>query len=98
MESEKAAKSIGVREFRSNLASYLRDAYLGHRIIITSDGKKMAELGPISGGSLNNSLEALIATGLLEAPTQAIHEAQPASFQLPAGANSQQILKELRWR
>lgn len=98
MESKKAAKSIGVREFRSNLASYLRDAYLGHRIVITSDGKKMAELGPISGGSLNNSLEALIATGLLEAPTQAIHEAQPASFQLPAGANSQQILKELRGR
>ncbi|HAN07350.1 MAG TPA: hypothetical protein DCP89_02500 [Acidimicrobiaceae bacterium] len=98
MESKKAAKSIGVREFRSNLASYLRDAYLGHRIVITSDGKKMAELGPISGGSLNNSLEALIATGLLEAPTQAIHEAQPASFQLPAGVNSQQILKELRGR
>ena len=98
MRSKKAAESIGVREFRSNLASYLRDASLGHRIIITSDGKNMAELGPINGGSLGISLEALIATGLIEAPAQAIPATQPANFQLPTGVNSQQILKELRGR
>lgn len=98
MGSKKAAESIGVREFRSNLASYLRDASLGHRIVITSDGKNMAELGPINGSLLSNSLEALIATGLLEAPAQATQATQPANFQLPTGVNSQQILKELRGR
>ena len=40
------AKSVQVREFRENLAEFLRDAERGTEIVIMSRSKPVARLGP----------------------------------------------------
>jgi antitoxin (DNA-binding transcriptional repressor) of toxin-antitoxin stability system len=37
---------IGVREFRANLADFLRQAQQGHSFLITSHDEVLAEIGP----------------------------------------------------
>ena len=96
--SADAVSHIGVRELRARLASHLRAAQNGHRVIITVDGTPVAELGPIGGGSRPDSLEALIATGLLEAPRRADRPDSPTPTPLPAGMTSDRALVELRGR
>ena len=47
---------IGMRELRESLATYLRRAQAGERIIVTSAGKPAAQLGPITGDDSGSSL------------------------------------------
>ncbi|MDG2112486.1 MAG: type II toxin-antitoxin system prevent-host-death family antitoxin [Actinomycetota bacterium] len=96
--SPDAISHIGARDLRANLASHLRAAQAGHRVIVTVDGAPVAELGPVGGGGRHDSLEALVATGLLEAPRRTDRPAAPAATPLPAGLTSERALMELRGR
>lgn len=98
MQSADAVSHIGVRDLRANLASHLRAAQAGHRVIVTVDGTAVAELGPIGGSDRHDSLEALVATGLLEAPRRTDRPAKPSPTPLPAGLTSERALMELRGR
>ena len=89
---------LGTRELRANLASYVRAAQSGHRIVVTVDGLPVAELGPVGGGAQRGSLDALVATGLLEAPRRTDRPAGPPATPLPAGLTSERALMELRGR
>ena len=94
-----AVHHIGARELRANLASHLRAAASGHRVIVTVDGRPVAELGPIGASTRGvDSIEALIATGLLEAPQRTDRPAAPPATPLPAGLTSDRVLTELRGR
>ncbi len=89
---------VGVRELRANLAAHLRAAESGHRVIVTVDGVPAAELGPVGGTGAPDSLEALVATGLLEAPGRTDRPSAVEPTPLPAGMTSERALTELRGR
>ena len=39
-------QTVNISEFRSNLLNYLKKAQDGHKITVTSHGKKLAVIGP----------------------------------------------------
>ncbi|MFK0207954.1 type II toxin-antitoxin system Phd/YefM family antitoxin [Agrobacterium sp. NPDC090283] len=43
-----APRRVGLREFRSNLMSFLKQVEDGHRFVLTSHHKVVAEIGPPS--------------------------------------------------
>ena len=59
---------IGVRELRSALATYLRRAQVGERVVVTVDGAPIAELGPIQTSTLDVTLDDLVARGVVHPP------------------------------
>lgn len=44
------ARRVGVREFRGNLASFLQQVQDGHRLVLTSHLRVVAQIGPSSPG------------------------------------------------
>lgn len=60
-------EQIGARELRTNLAAAVRQAGAGERVVITIDGRPVAQLGPLEPMGAP-SLAELAAAGLLEPP------------------------------
>jgi len=89
---------VGTRDLRANLAHYLRSAEAGHTILVTVDGKLVAQLGPAGQVDENPSVDALIASGLVEAPTNSNRQRPKEIFDLPAGLSSDRALREIRGR
>ena len=89
---------VGTRDLRSNLAHYLRSAEAGHTILVTVDGKVVAQLGPVGQSNENPSVDALIASGLVEAPTNSKKQGPKVIYDLPAGLSSDCALREIRGR
>tara|TARA_B100000965_G_scaffold337780_1_gene304724 strand:+ start:79 stop:375 length:297 start_codon:yes stop_codon:yes gene_type:complete len=89
---------VGTRDLRANLAHHLRSAEAGHTILVTIDGKLVAQLGPIEQVDENPSVDALIASGLVEAPTNSNRQRPKVIFDLPAGLSSDRALREIRGR
>ena len=96
--SSSAAIHVGTRELRANLASHLRTAAAGHTVFITVDGQVVAQLGPVGSGGHPDSIEALIATGLVVAPRRPDRKIEEMAFELPAGLSSDRALREIRGR
>ncbi|GEM_PF-156695 len=89
---------VGTRDLRAKLAHYLRAAEAGHTIFVTVDGKVIAQMGPVGQADQNPSVEALIASGLVEAPRNADRQGPEVTFDLPAGLSSDRALREIRGR
>jgi prevent-host-death family protein len=51
--------TIPQRELRNNVGEVLRRAERGERIVVTVDGRPVAELGPVSGSRGTASLKTL---------------------------------------
>ena len=68
------AVEIGTRELRANLAAALRQVGAGERLVITVDGRPVAQLGPLEPSG-SPTLTDLAASGLVEPPRR---RAQPA--------------------
>ena len=98
MKLSSTVQQVGTRDLRANLAHYLRAASNGHTIFVTLDGLPMAQLCPISQQPNKTSLEALIASGLVLAPSNHDREISAAAFELPAGLSSDRALREIRGR
>ena len=47
MRTLRAMEQIGARELRANLAAAVRQAGAGERVVITVDGRPVAQLGPL---------------------------------------------------
>src|SRR3546814_822871 len=60
-------EQIGARELRANLAAALRQAGAGERVVVTVDGRPVAQLGPLEPSG-TPSLAELAASGLVEPP------------------------------
>lgn len=91
-------ESIGVRELRNNVAAVLRRAGAGERIVVTVDGRPVAQLGPLEPAG-EPTLDDLVATGLVDAPRRSgTHAADPDPIDLAVDIRLDDVLDELRGR
>ena len=59
--------TIPQRELRNNVGEVLRRAEAGERIVVTVDGRPVAELGPVSGSRTVATLQTLRRLGAPDA-------------------------------
>lgn len=89
---------IGVRELRNNVAAVVRRAGAGERVIVTVDGKPVAQLGPLTPDSAGVTLHDLAAAGLVEPPRRPDRPDDPAPFPVPADLGADRLLELTRGR
>jgi prevent-host-death family protein len=87
---------LGVRELRNATASAVRRAGDGERIVITVDGRPVAQLGPIEPGAGAMTLADLAARGLVVLPRRADRDGSEASVAVWAGFRLDRLLRDLR--
>lgn len=98
MDTSEALAKVGVRELRANVASLVRRASSGERIVVTSDGVPVAVIGPLVPAAGSVTLDDLLAAGLLVPPGRSDHPPEPEPVGLPVDTRSSRVLDELRGR
>ena len=93
--TEPARDRIGVRELRNQVAAVLRRAEAGERIVVTVDGRPVAQLGPLSPDT-SPTLDDLIAAGLARPPRRHDRPDPPEPTDPPIDARAGTVLDELR--
>jgi len=89
---------MGTRELRHDLATAVRRAGAGERIVVTIAGRPIAQLGPIEPIGTDVTLADLVDRGLLE-PARRSDRPEPAfSMPLWAGTRIDQLVREVRGR
>ena len=85
-----------MRDLRAQAATTVRRAEGGERIVVTVDGRAVAQLGPLDAVTAAPTLDDLIARGLVLAPRR--HDRQPPGPPIPvwAGARLDRLLGEQR--
>jgi len=88
--------SIGVRELRATVATVVRRAGAGERLVVTVDGRPVAQLGPIVAVEGQVTLDDLVARGLVVPPRR--HDGLPPTDAVPvwSGARIDRLLREIR--
>jgi prevent-host-death family protein len=89
---------MGIRELRNQSAAAVRRAGAGERIVITVDGRPVAQLGPIEPAHGGLTLEDLAARGLLLLPRRTDRPAPPPPLPMWAGTRLDRLLAEVRGR
>ena len=90
---------IGIRELRGQVATIVRRAGAGDVVVITVDGKPVAQLGPLDPSLAGITLELLAAAGLLSAPRRPDRPTEPPpATDPPVDARLDRVLEELRGR
>lgn len=93
---EPARSPIGVRELRNNVASVIRRAASGERVLVTVDGHPTAQLGPIAPDGTGVTLWDLAAAGLIEPPRRHDRPGDPAPVAVPADLSCDRLLDATR--
>ncbi len=91
-------ETIGARELRSDLATFLRRAEAGESVVVTVDGRPVARLGPVAPDGAP-SLDDLVAAGLVDPPRRApAPGGRPAPDPLdpPVDVRVDRVLDDLR--
>lgn len=83
-----------MRELRANLAEALRRADAGERSIVTSDGRAVAQLGPLDATAPD--LDRLVGSGAVVPPRRHGAWRAPRATTIWAGTRIDQALRELR--
>ena len=86
---------IGTRELRANLAAALRQAAAGERVVITVDGRPVAQLGPLEATGAP-TLEELAASGLVEPPRRVDRPGPPDAIDTAVDVRLDRVLAEVR--
>jgi prevent-host-death family protein len=88
-------EAIGTRELRANLAAALRQAASGERLVVTVDGRPVAQLGPLEpvGGP---TLADLAASGLVEPPRRPDRPAPPDALDAAVDVRLDRVVDEVR--
>ena len=86
---------IGTRELRANLAAALRQVGAGERLVITVDGRPVAQLGPLEPAGAP-SLEELAASGLVDPPRTTDRPAPPEALDAAVDVRLDRVLDEVR--
>lgn len=89
---------VGVRELRNNVSALLRRAGRGERIVVTVDGRPVAQLGPLEPDNDGLTLDDLVAAGLVEPPSRSSPAPPTPEFELPADVSVDRLLDEIRGR
>ena len=87
---------MNIRELRANLATAVRHAGAGHRVVITVGGRPVAQLGPLDHGAGEPSLDDLAARGLLQRARRADRPAPELLVAMPVGTRLDRLLDEVR--
>lgn len=88
-------EQIGARELRANLAAAVRAAGAGERVVITLDGRPVAQLGPLEPAGAP-SLTDLAAAGLVEPPRRADRPGAPDALDAAVDVRLDRVLAEVR--
>ena len=88
-------EQVGARELRANLAAALRQASAGQRVVVTVDGRPVAQLGPIEPAGAP-SLAELAAAGLVEPPRRPDRPSPPEALDAAVDVRLDRILAEVR--
>ena len=89
---------VGTRELRGDLSSLVRRAGAGERIVVTVDGRPVAQLGPVEPSDGAVTIDDLVARGLLHAARRSDRPAPEFSMPLWAGTRIDQLVREVRGR
>ena len=87
---------IGIRELRADLASLVRRAGAGQRVIVSVDGRATAQLGPIEAEQGQTVLADLVASGAVVPPRRSDTARLGAPVAVYSGVRLDRALKELR--
>ena len=87
---------IGIRELRADLAAAVRRAGSGQRVVVSVDGRAVAQLGPIEAEQGQTVLADLIAAGAVVAPRRADTARPGTPVPIWSGVRLDRALKELR--
>ena len=85
---------IGIRELRNDVAAVVRRAAAGERIVVTVDGRPVAQLGPLEPTGAP-TLDDLIASGHVRAARREPPLA-PDAEDAPVDARTDWILDDIR--
>ncbi len=88
-------ESVGVRELRNEVAAVLRRAAAGERVVVTSDGRPVAQLGPLEPDGAP-TLADLMAAGLVEPPATPGRPDPPEPVRLAPASSPDRVLARLR--
>lgn len=90
-----AVEQIGARELRANLAAAVREAGAGQRVVITLDGRPVAQLGPLEPSGAPSLIE-LAAAGLVEPPRRSDRPVAPPALDTAVDVRLDRVLSEVR--
>lgn len=90
-----ALERVGIRELRNQVAAVVRRAGAGERIVVTVDGRPVAQLGPLSGAG-DLTLDDLVAAGLARPARRDDRPPTPEPVDPPVDARARPVLDELR--
>ena len=90
------ASTIGIRELRASLATFLRRAQSGERITVTVAGRPVAQMTSLSGDDTGVSLDDLVARGVVEPPRRRGDFVLSEPVVLYAGTRIDRALSEVR--
>jgi len=86
---------MGARELRANLAAALRQAAAGEPVVVTVDGRPVAQLGPLGAASAP-TLAALAAAGLVDPPRRSDRPTAPDALDAAVDVRLDRVLAEVR--
>lgn len=89
-------ETISVRQLRNDVSRILKRAHAGERLIVTSNGVAVAEIGPLRERADKPTLEELIASGQVDAPRTRRRPAPARPITFTGAKTSAEILEELR--
>jgi prevent-host-death family protein len=87
---------LGIRDLRNQTAAAIRRAGSGERIVITVDGRPVAQLGPLDPLDGEPTLEDLAARGLVTLPRRPDRPAPSVTVGVWAGVRLDRLLREVR--
>jgi antitoxin (DNA-binding transcriptional repressor) of toxin-antitoxin stability system len=88
-------EQVGVRALRANLAAAVRQAGAGERVVVTLDGRPVAQLGPLEPAGPPSLVE-LAAAGLVEPPRRPDRPASPDALDAAVDVRLDRVLAEVR--
>jgi prevent-host-death family protein len=90
---------VGIRELRNNVASVVRRAAAGERIVVTVEGVPTAQLGPVTPrAAAELTLDDLVVAGLAEPPARRddLAPEAPDAEDVPVDVRLDRVIDELR--
>lgn len=87
---------IGVRDLRTQLAAIVRRAGAGERIVVTVDGRPIAQVGPIDSEGFVSQLPDLISRNLVIGPRRKGDFLPPSPIALYSGVRVEKAVNEIR--
>jgi prevent-host-death family protein len=89
---------IGVRSLRQDLSALVRRAGAGERVVITVDGRPLAQLGPLEADEDTVTIDDLVARGLVIGARRDDRPEPGPPLPLWAGTRLDQLVREIRGR